>query len=390
LFVEVLNLPPSFIHSMSFVQRLSIGIIFAAALCAGAVYYTWHQLDSLTGRLQDNSRQERVIAASERLLEQFISMETSARSFLITGVEDDLQPFSRNVGEVSLSLRELRAALQPLTPERSSTLAFLDAAIDKKINETNYAIILRREQGIKISAYALVKNGKVNAADTITQVLRRIHIDEEASAKNRIKSIPEQYHALAPPMLYGIGAAALVLVVFGVWASLAQHRALKPIIEGAEKLALGDVRHRIVAARGTSDVKPIITALNGLGERLLSRQGTERKTEDIFADIFHASTEPVSVWRARRNGLGQITDFECLLANLAFGVAYQYPADALTGSLLTSSRFSDVHSMMDSFVRAVEKQQTLNLPHTLHGKQYRLSATKMRDGIILRLSEQTH
>lgn len=373
---------------MSFAQRLFIGVFFATAICAGAVYYTWQQIEILTATLQDSTHSERIIATSEQLLGQFISMETSARSFLITGVEDDLQPFSRNVGEVSLSLRELRAALQPLTPERSSTLAFLDAAIDKKINETNYAIILRREQGIKISAFALVKNGKVNAADTITQVLRGIHIEEEASIKNRIKSIPAQYHALAPPMLYGIGAAALVLIAFGVWASFAQRRALKPIIEGAEKLALGDVRHRIVAARGASDVKPIITALNGLAERLLSRQGAERKTEDVFADIFHATTEPVAVWRARRNGLGQITDFECLLANLAFGVAYQHPADALTGSLLTSSRFSDVHSMMDAFVRAVEKQQSVSLPHTLHGKQYRLSVVKMRDGILLRLSEQ--
>jgi HAMP domain-containing protein len=187
--------------------------------------------------------------------------------------------------------------------------------------------------------------------------------------------------------LYGIGAAAFALIAFGVWASFAQRRALKPIVEGAEKLALGDVRHRI-ASGGTSDVKPIITALNGLAERLLSRQGTERKTEDIFADIFHASTEPVSVWRARRNGLGQITDFECLLANLAFGVAYQHPADALTASLLTSSRFSDLHSMMDALVRAVDKQQSVSLPHTLHGKQYRLSVVKMRDGILLRLSER--
>jgi CHASE3 domain sensor protein len=375
------------LFTMSFAQRLSIGIILAAALCAGAVYYTWQQIETLTANLQDTSHQERVIATSERLLEQFISMETSARSFLITGVEDDLQPFSRNVGEVALSLRELRTVSQPLTPERSSALAFLDATIDKKVNETNYAIILRREQGIKISAFALVKNGKVNAADTITQVLRRIHLEEEASSKNRIKSIPEQYHALVPPMLCGIVAAALVLILFGVWASLAQHSALKPVVEGAEKLALGDVRHRI-APGGTSDVKPIVTALNGLGEQLLSRQGSERKTEDIVADIFHATTEPVAVWRARRNGLGQITDFECLLANPAFGMAYKHPADVLTGSLLTSSRFSDVHSMMDSFVRAVEKQQPLSLSHTLHGKQYRLSAAKMRDGILLRLSEQ--
>jgi CHASE3 domain sensor protein len=372
---------------MSFAQRLFIGIILAAALCAGAVYYTWQQLESLTGRLQDNNRQERVIAASERLLEQFISMETSARSFLITGVENDLQLFSRNVGEVSLSLRELRAVSQPLAPERASALAFLDAAIDKKVNETNYAIILRREQGIKISAFALMKNGNLNAADTITQVIRRIHNEEDTSSKDRIKSIPEQYHALAPPLLTGIGGAALVLLVFGVWASLAQRSALKPIVEGAEKLALGNVRHRIVSG-GTSDVQPIVTALNGLGEQLLARQGSERKTEDIFADIFHATTEPVAVWRAHRNGLGQITDFECLLANPAFGTAYKHPADALTSSLLLSSHFSDIHSMMNALVQVVEKQQTLNLPHTLHSKQYRLSVVKMRDGMLLRLSEQ--
>jgi CHASE3 domain sensor protein len=372
---------------MSFAQRISIGIILAASICTASLYYAWNELESITANIKDDSRQERIITASEKLLAQFISMETSARSFLITGAEDDLQPFSRNVGEVALSLRELRATSQPLSLERSSALAFLDSAIDKKITETNYAIILRREQGIKISAFELIKYKKINIADTITQVIRRISTEEVASSKSLTKSIPDNYRTLTPPVLAGLGGAVLVLLAFGVWASFAQRTALKPIVEGAEKIALGDVRHRI-APKGTSDVKPIISALNSLGEQLQMRQGAERKTEDIFADIFHASDEPTSVWRARRNRLGQMTDFECILANTRFGIVYQHPADALQGALLSTSRFADLHPINDALRATVEKQQNFITVHTLRGKQYRLSAVKMRDGFLLRLLEQ--
>lgn len=371
---------------MSFAQRLSFGIILAAVIGAGTLYYAWQRIESLTANIKDDSRAERVIAASEKLLGQFISMETSARSFLITGAEADLQPFSRNVGEVALSLRELRAASTPLTDERTAALAFLDSAIDNKVNQTNYALILRREQGIKISAFELIKYKNLNAADTITQVIRAIHLEEERNAKNGIKSIPDHYRALTPPVLYGLGGAMVVLIAFGVWAAFTQHTALKPIIEGAEKIALGDVRHRI-PAQGTADVKPIISALNSLGEQLQIRQGAERKTEDIYADIFHASAEATAVFRARRNGLGQITDFECVLTNTAFAVAVRNAVPALTGALFTSAPFADFHVLKELFIRIIEQQQILQQTQTLHGKQYRLSAAKMRDGVLLRLNE---
>lgn len=371
---------------MSFAQRLFLGIALAASICTASLYYAWQEVEKLTASLTDDSRQERIITASEKLLSQFITMETSARSYLITGAEEDLQPFSRNVGEVALSLRELRSVSQPLSPERASALDFLDTAIDKKVNETNYALILRREQGIKISAFELIKYKKLNIADTITQVIRTITSEEVAASKKRIKSIPDEYRGLMPPVLMGLGGASFVLIAFGVWAAFAQKSALKPIVEGAEKIALGDVRHRI-STKATRDVQPIISALNSLGEQLQMRQGVERKTEDIFADIFHTVQEPTAVWRARRNGLGQIIDYECVLANAAFGSVYQHSAEALKGVLFSNSRFADLHSLNDAVRASVEKQQPFHGLHTLKGKQYRISAVKIRDGFLLRLME---
>jgi CHASE3 domain sensor protein len=59
---------------MSFAQRLSFGIILAIIIAAGTLYYAWQRIESLTANIKDDILAERVIAASEKLLGQFISI----------------------------------------------------------------------------------------------------------------------------------------------------------------------------------------------------------------------------------------------------------------------------------------------------------------------------
>lgn len=370
---------------MSFLQRFIIGLVLSCLVAGGTVYFVWMRIDEIQHSGSHDARAERLQTETDRLLAQFIGMETGARSFIITGDSTHLVLYSRTVGEVALTAKQVREQMQPLSPEAASTLDFIDAALDKKIIEANQAIAMRREQGIKIAANVIIKGKAANQADTLTALIQGLQREARSRYVKQYESVPAQYRETAYFLLYGVGTIIVIIILAALWAVFAQRQALKPIIEGAEKLALGDMYYRIPPGR-TSDVKPIIAAVNILGDRLESMQGKTRQNEDVYADIVHATTEGISVWRAVRNGYGQITDFECQMANNTWNMAYRRSMEYFTGKQMKSS-LPDFLPLFDQYKMIVEQHQKLSLPYPVEGKQYRLIATKMRDGLLLRLQE---
>jgi CHASE3 domain sensor protein len=370
---------------MSFAQRLAFGIILALLVGAGTVYFIWQRIDEIQHSIRHDDRTERMQAESDRLLAQFIGMETGVRSYIITGDSTYLTLYARTVGELPLTVKELRAQMQPLTPETASILNFLDVALDKKIVESNQAIAMRRDQGIKIAAFVLIKGKMANAADTITNLIQKLQRTARTANIKQYETVPKQYHETAYLLLYGLGGAMTIFIAAALWALFAHWQALKPIVEGVEKLSLGDFYHRIPSGK-TADVKPVIAAVNTLGERMLSMQGKTRQSEDVYADVFHATPDCVSVWRASRNGYGQISDFECILANNAWNMAYHRSVEYFTGKRMNSA-LPDFQPLFEQCKMIVEQHQKLTLPHIVEGKHYRLIASKMRDGLLLRLME---
>lgn len=370
---------------MSFAQRLAFGIILAILVGAGTVYFMWQRINEIQLSIRHDDRTERIQSESDKLLAQFIGMETSVRSYIITGDSTHLALYARTVGEVPLTAKQLRVLMQPLTPEAASTLDFIDATLDKKIVESNQAIAMRHEQGIKIAAFVIIKGKAANLADTITNLIQKLQRTARATNIKQYEAVPSKYHETAYFMLYGLGGALMILISTALWAIFAHWQALKPVVEGVEKLSLGDFFHRVPPGK-TMDVKPIIAAVNTLGERMLSMQGKTRQSEDVYADLFHATPDCVSVWRVMRNGYGQITDFECLLANNAWNMAYHRSVEYFTGKQMKSA-LPNSQPLFEQFKMIVEQQQKLTLPHVVEGKHYRLIASKMRDGLLLRLME---
>lgn len=370
---------------MSFIQRLTVGAIFAVAVGCGTAYFLWHRIEETQSSMRYDETSGRLLAETDRLLAQFIGMETGARSYIITGDSTHLTLYARTVGELPLTAKQVRVLLQPLSPETASKLNYLDAAIDKKIVEYNQAIAMRREQGIKIAANVVIKAKAANTADTLTKLIQHLQSDARAAYIRQYTSVPLHYHNLTFVMLGGIGASILVVIGASFWALAVQRQALSAVVEAAEKISLGDVYQRVPT--GTmADMKPLIAAVNTLGERLLAMQGKTRQSEDVYADIFHATPECISVWRASRNGYGQISDFECIMANNAWNMAYKRTMEYFTGKRMNTA-LPDFQPLFEQCKIIVEQHQKLSLPHNVEGKQYRLIASKMRDGLLLRLME---
>ncbi|MCS6809627.1 MAG: CHASE3 domain-containing protein, partial [Bacteroidota bacterium] len=301
--------------ALSFGQRLAIGMCAALFVWGTVAYFAYQRSGVIIATsLHNQNHARRVQQEADKLLRQFVGMETGARSFLITGDSLHLLLYARTVGEVPLTLKRLRLLLEPLTPETASVLKYLDSAFDGKILEASQAIALRRMQGIKISAYVIAKGKHVNAADTLVHLIQHLQEYSRRRAISQYEALPSEFQRTVMMILYGFGAGVGILGISVLWARRVQHQAIQPITEGLEKLVLGDVHHRVPATT-MADMKPLVSAVNLLAEHLASVHTLSRSEEGVYADIVHAIPEAISVWRAVRNGYGQIIDFECQFAN---------------------------------------------------------------------------
>jgi methyl-accepting chemotaxis protein len=261
---------------MTFIQRFSIACLLAAMIGGATLYVVWQRIDATAAAVQSNDRADRTVAVSDALLAEAIGMETGVRSYIITGDSAKLDLYARNVGQVMLTLNQLSTLSErlpePLSAERAQQLAFLDTVLDKKITEANQAIQMRREQGIKIAAYIIIRGKAANVMDTVTTVLQSIQRTERAAREAGRNALPNRFREATLPAVYGFAGMILVLFAGLAWAVLAQRQALKPILSGVEKLVLGDIHHRIVAS--APEAKPIAAALNRLAEQMRPPQDT--------------------------------------------------------------------------------------------------------------------
>jgi CHASE3 domain sensor protein len=371
---------------MSFFQRLSVGMAFAVCIVCATAYLMWQRAEELERAASNSSRAEQAMMEADKLLAQFIAMETGARSFIITGDSAHLELYARTVGEVPLALKRLQSLMRPLSARNAEVVNFLETALDKKIMESNQAIAVRRSQGIKISAFVIIRGKAANIADTLTALIQGLQRETREALLRQNADLTQQYTQLVAQIaLPGMALAIAVVLGSVFWASMAQRAALRPLVQGMERLALGDWRARVPPPRA-ADLKPAAAALNALGERLLATQDKSLQNEDFYADIVHGTPEAISVWRARRNGYGKITDFECLFTNNAWTTAYKLPPDSLNGRALCAA-LPDFQPYLTRCALVVEQNQSMSLDHAVEGKQYRLLVSKMRDGILIRLRD---
>jgi hypothetical protein len=67
-------------------------------------------------------------------------------------------------------------------------------------------------------------------------------------------------------------------------------------------------------------------------------------------------------------------------------MAYRRSVEYFTGKRMNSA-LPDFQPLFEQCKMIVEQHQKLTLPHIVEGKYYRLIASKMRDGLLLRLME---
>ncbi len=233
---------------------------------------------------------QQVLGDLSRMLSSLQDAETGQRGFIITGLENYLEPHTMGVARVE----EYRKSLMTLTadnPNQQRRLTDLEPLFRTRLALMQQAIEARRTKTFE-AAQALIMSGDGKKdMDDIRRRLREMTDEEEGLLKQReleaAHSTSVTYWSLGLVVLAGL--LLNLIIGFSVTRNIALP--LKDLAAASERIAIGDLRMNVSANGRSDEVGALARSFDRMTESL--REQTRQLTEG--ASVLVASATEIVV-----------------------------------------------------------------------------------------------
>jgi len=287
----------------SLTVQVTVGAVVVAAVVAGAFVVAILSINSLRKTNARESQAKDVVAATLEAQTLVVDEETGVRGFVLTGKEQFLQPYktaSRQWPAAMARLRDLVAG-----DKREETQ--LERAVElERSYVRDYAqpiiALTRVSPAAAQSPVAAIEARR--RVDGMRTELGRILATENQRSQARGASSRSTATRAVVAAVVGLGASALLVLLFGAWVNRAVARPIRRASAGATDVAHGDLTARL-DEHAVGEIGTLAQAFNAMTRALEASRNeliaqneqlreSEKAKSDLIAMISHELRTPLS------------------------------------------------------------------------------------------------
>ncbi|WP_380159751.1 methyl-accepting chemotaxis protein [Kineococcus sp. R86509] len=267
-------------------KRLAAGFVIAALLLMAVGGVSYRSSGQLSKNEAAVNHTYAVLAGIDAVGEDLKNAETGQRGFVITGVDDYLQPFTAATAAVGGHLDTV-AELTKDNPAQQQRIATLRPLIQAKITEMQQTIDLRRAQGFPAAQAVVLTNAGKTVMDQIRALTTQMSDDEDSLLTVRAAASASAHATIERTV---IGGTVLGLIAFLVINVVVTRSIVVPLRGVNTRLAgiadgEGDLTQRLPEDRA-DEFQDTATAFNRFVAKV---QATVRETAQAAEDLTAAT-----------------------------------------------------------------------------------------------------
>lgn len=204
-----------------------------------------------------------VIREADRLLSLLQDAETGQRGFVITGTELYLAPYTRAVGDLSVSMNTLQDRIKD-TGHEVAQFPELRSKINEKVQELGEVIALRRSGGLESAVAAVASDRGKAVMDRIREILNQIKQEQLGfyeACNVRARADVRVFNAV---MFIGIPVSALGMLFVGLLTARSITRPLNGMAAAAQRIAEGDLNVSIPNESKAAEVSALASTFTSM------------------------------------------------------------------------------------------------------------------------------
>ncbi|HRJ72376.1 MAG TPA: CHASE3 domain-containing protein [Terrimicrobiaceae bacterium] len=204
-----------------------------------------------------------VIREADRLLSLLQDAETGQRGFVITGTELYLAPYTRAVGDLSVSMDTLQDRIKD-TGHEVAQFPELRSKINEKVQELGEVIALRRSGGLESAVAAVASDRGKAVMDRIREILNQIKQEQLGfyeACNVRARADVRVFNAV---MFIGIPVSALGMLFVGLLTARSITRPLNGMAAAAQRIAEGDLNVSIPNESKAAEVRALASTFTSM------------------------------------------------------------------------------------------------------------------------------
>lgn len=293
---------------MKWTIGMKIGAGFALSLIAVVAIgvASYHSTAALIDSTSQLDHSYRVVRSLGQLLSVLKDAETGQRGFIITGVDQYLEPYNIAAGEVNRIVQTLRRLTND-NPAQQQRLDSLSPLINEKLVELKETIDIRKAagKGFESAKQIILTDKGKNAMDGIRRLADEMEKEETELLQKRLEAVKLRADQTNSTIIWSTVISFLILSSAAFWLTANISGPLNEMSQAAEKIASGDLSAAVAVYDRQDEVGKLSKTFSHMNYSL---KEVAELAKQIAANDLTSPVKPQSSLDVMGNALATMVD----------------------------------------------------------------------------------